>query len=177
MDCILTCGITPSPPHPKVLKTALSSCESVPCTHHESALPALERLRRLGYTIISLETTSRSVPYTDIDYCQFKPGAGAGVESRPAEGGIVQPGEGVAGISSRDTSSTLAVPADHASVPPRAGIVLVVGHEKTGVCDAIMQASHLIAEIPTYGMKNSLNVVTATSIMLFEILRQWKQHE
>ena len=73
------------------------------------------------------------------------------------------------------TTTTTVLPSCNSSISSSnsTGIVLVVGHEKTGVCDAIMQRSHHIVEIPTYGMKNSLNVVTATSIMLFEILRQW----
>lgn len=120
---IVTCGITPSPPHPKVMKTALTSCENIPTTHYMNCMDAIRQLQIDGYTIISLETTSKSVNYHEMKY------------------------------------------------PKK--VALVVGHEKTGVSHSIMEHSDHIIEIPTYGLKNSLNVVTATSIVLFEVLRQW----
>lgn len=52
-------------------------------------------------------------------------------------------------------------------------IALVLGHELTGVDTRVMEVSDMIIEIPTYGVKNSLNVASAASIVLFEILRQW----
>ena len=36
-----------------------------------------------------------------------------------------------------------------------------------------MQAAQGVIEIPTFGLKNSLNVAAAAPIVVFEILRQW----
>lgn len=52
-------------------------------------------------------------------------------------------------------------------------IALVLGHELTGVDTRIMEMADMVVEIPTYGFKNSLNVASAASIVLYEILRQW----
>ena len=37
----------------------------------------------------------------------------------------------------------------------------------------MMQASQGCVEIPTFGLKNSLNVAAAAPVVVFEVLRQW----
>ena len=54
------------------------------------------------------------------------------------------------------------------------GVALIVGNENTGVDTDLMEASDMIVEIPTYGVKNSLNVASALPVVLFEVLRQIK---
>ena len=49
--------------------------------------------------------------------------------------------------------------------PPK--VALVVGNEITGVDPRVMEAADIIAEIPTFGVKNSLNVASALPIVLF----------
>ena len=65
---IVTCGICPTPPHPKLRKTALSAVDTVPCRHYDDTLSAIADLKSEGYTIVVMETTSRSQIYTDIVY-------------------------------------------------------------------------------------------------------------
>ena len=120
---IVTCGITAHPPHPKLRKTALSATDSVPFRHFDDIMVAVATLREEGYTIVAMETTSRSQVYTDVDY--------------PLK------------------------------------VALIVGNEVTGVDTRVMEGADIIAEIPTYGVKNSLNVASAAPIVVFEVLRQW----
>ena len=56
-------------------------------------------------------------------------------------------------------------------------VALVLGNEITGVDTRIIDKADIIVEIPTYGIKNSLNVSSAASIVLFEVLRQWHEHD
>jgi 23S rRNA (guanosine2251-2'-O)-methyltransferase len=56
---------------------------------------------------------------------------------------------------------------------PPEGIALVMGNEQTGVDTQVMAAVDGIVEIPTFGLKNSLNVASAAAIVIFEVLRQW----
>ena len=56
---------------------------------------------------------------------------------------------------------------------PPSGVALVLGNEETGVDTRVMQAAQGVIEIPTFGLKNSLNVAAAAPIVVFEILRQW----
>jgi 23S rRNA (guanosine2251-2'-O)-methyltransferase len=120
---LITCGITAHPPHPKLQKTALGSTESVATRHFQDILAAIQALRKEGYTIVAMETTSLSKNYVDVQY-------------------------------------------------PRK-LAIVVGNEITGVDTRVMDLVDMIVEIPTYGLKNSLNVASAAPIMLFEVLRQW----
>jgi len=50
---------------------------------------------------------------------------------------------------------------------------LVLGNEVTGVDTAVMDLCDGLVEIPTYGLKNSLNVASAAPVVIFEVLRQW----
>mmetsp|Transcript_37868 Transcript_37868/g.78632 ORF Transcript_37868/g.78632 Transcript_37868/m.78632 type:complete len:416 (-) Transcript_37868:196-1443(-) len=53
------------------------------------------------------------------------------------------------------------------------GVALVLGNEVTGVTASVLPQMDMIVEIPTYGVKNSLNVASCAPIVLYEILRQW----
>jgi 23S rRNA (guanosine2251-2'-O)-methyltransferase len=44
----------------------------------------------------------------------------------------------------------------------------------TGVDTKILPILDEIIEIPMYGYKNSLNVAACAPVVLYEILRQWK---
>ena len=46
--------------------------------------------------------------------------------------------------------------------------------KETGVDTRVMQASQGCVEIPTFGLKNSLNVATASTVLMWEALRQWR---
>ena len=50
---------------------------------------------------------------------------------------------------------------------------LVLGNEALGVDREIIDLCDEVVEIPMFGFKNSLNVASACSVVLFEILRQW----
>jgi 23S rRNA (guanosine2251-2'-O)-methyltransferase len=54
-------------------------------------------------------------------------------------------------------------------------VALVVGNEVTGVDTGVIAAADMVAEIPTFGIKNSLNVAAALPVVLFEVIRQWKK--
>jgi 23S rRNA (guanosine2251-2'-O)-methyltransferase len=121
---IVTAGITPYPPHPKLRKTAMQSLENVRTRHFESSIDAIKALKAEGYTICVMETTSKSECYTETSY------------------------------------------------PEKT--VLVLGNEITGVDTRIMEEyADKIVAIPTYGVKNSLNVASAAPVVIFEVLRQW----
>ena len=126
---VFCCGYTPCPPHDKVRKTAFDAAEAVPTRHFSSTLKAIEYLRELdkGWKIYGMETTSISLPYTNVTF------------------------------------------------PKQTALVL--GNEVTGVDTSVMEVCDTLIEIPTYGMKNSLNVASAAPVVIFEVLRQWDVFE
>ena len=54
-------------------------------------------------------------------------------------------------------------------------VALVFGHEVYGIDEDIIAMADDFVHIPMYGKKTTLNVSTALGIVLFEVLRQWKQ--
>lgn len=56
-------------------------------------------------------------------------------------------------------------------------VALVFGHERNGIDDEVLRACDGYVEIPTAGIKNSLNVATAIGIVLYEVLRQLEARE
>jgi len=54
------CGITPTPDHPKLAKTALGAEQAIPWTYHKNGLEAVTQLKEIGYKIWGLEESVNS---------------------------------------------------------------------------------------------------------------------
>lgn len=65
---LILCGITPYPPHPKVVKTALGAQEYVPYEHVADINRLIKSLQSDDYTILSVEQTENSVMYQTVNY-------------------------------------------------------------------------------------------------------------
>ena len=65
---IYLCGITPTPPHEKISKTALGADRYVPWECHKQAWRLLAKLKGEGMNIVALEQTKESK-----DVFKFKP--------------------------------------------------------------------------------------------------------
>jgi 23S rRNA (guanosine2251-2'-O)-methyltransferase len=65
---VITIGITAHAIHPKVQKAALGAESHVPTHHFPNATTALQYIQETypNYTIVCVETTSESIPYTDL---------------------------------------------------------------------------------------------------------------
>lgn len=61
MEKIYLCGITATPPHRDIQKTALGATESVDWEYFESTTLLIEQLKKEGYTIYSIEQTENSI--------------------------------------------------------------------------------------------------------------------
>ncbi len=53
-------------------------------------------------------------------------------------------------------------------------LVLVIGHETSGVSQEALQAADAIAEIPMYGVNKSLNVMVSLAIVLYHVISKIK---
>lgn len=62
---ICLCGITATPPHRDIEKTALGATESVYWEYFDHTTDAIHKLRELGYKIIAVEQTSNSTLLQD----------------------------------------------------------------------------------------------------------------
>lgn len=61
VDRILLCGITATPPHKDIHKTALGATESVEWKYYPETATAIEELRQENYHIVAVEQTEKSI--------------------------------------------------------------------------------------------------------------------
>ena len=127
IECIHSCGITPTPPEPKLLKTAMGAAEYVPHCHDGSTLRVVQQLQASGVAVWACETSERSCDLRNVE--------------------LPQP------------------------------IAFVLGNELIGVDTEVLKIADGIVEIPCFGVKNSLNVATAGTVMMWEAIRQWHSHD
>jgi len=58
---------------------------------------------------------------------------------------------------------------------PNWPLCLVFGHEKDGVGGKVASMVQASVRIPMFGEKRSLNVATAAGVVLYELVRRWRQ--
>lgn len=68
IEQLVLSGFTPVPPRPEISKTALGSTETVPWTYTKNSVKKINELKQNGYTIYTVEQTTESKNYTDIEY-------------------------------------------------------------------------------------------------------------
>lgn len=117
-------GITASPPHARLAKTALGADDVVPWTRVDDVPVAIAGFQSDGITVAAVETSPRA-----IDLYDWR---------------------------------------------PRFPVCLVFGHEVDGLRPAVVEACDVALRIPMLGRKHSLNVATAGGIVLYELLRQYR---
>lgn len=66
LEKIFLCGITATPPHREILKTAIGATESVAWEAAEEVVDVVQRLKAEGYTIYAVEQTDVSIPLQQI---------------------------------------------------------------------------------------------------------------
>jgi 23S rRNA (guanosine2251-2'-O)-methyltransferase len=74
IEKIFLCGITATPPHREIHKTALGATESVDWEYVSETIDCVQRLKSEGYIIISIEQADESVMLNDykVDFLQNK---------------------------------------------------------------------------------------------------------
>lgn len=73
-------------------------------------------------------------------------------------------------------AATPSAKAEYTEVDLTGPIAIVVGTEQLGLSDLWMQAADIQVKIPMKGVADSLNVATATTLLLYEALRQRKHY-
>lgn len=62
---VYLCGITATPPHREIHKTALGATESVDWSYYPTTLEALAQLHAMGYKVLAVEQTEGSIKLPD----------------------------------------------------------------------------------------------------------------
>lgn len=71
LEGLLLCGITATPPHREIQKTALGATETVAWRYVEKTTDAIVQLKQLGYRVLALEQAEKSISLKE-----FRPAAG-----------------------------------------------------------------------------------------------------
>lgn len=66
VNCIYLCGITATPPHPEMHKTALGAEDSVDWIYKKHTLDAIEELHQKGYMVLAIEQVEGSTMLGDL---------------------------------------------------------------------------------------------------------------
>lgn len=64
-DKIYLCGITATPPHREIEKTALGSTDSVAWEYHENIIELIEQLKVQNYIVLAVEQVENSLKLND----------------------------------------------------------------------------------------------------------------
>ncbi|RYG65206.1 hypothetical protein EON64_12415, partial [archaeon] len=114
--------------------------------HYQGVKEAVQSLRSEGYQIVVLETTTMSQPYSQVHHTPY---------------------------TIHHTSSIPYTMHSYLQVRYPGKLAIVLGNELTGVDSLVIERADVVAQIPTYGLKNSLNVASVAPVIVFEVLRQW----
>lgn len=72
LEGIYLCGITATPPHKDIYKTALGASESVEWNYYKSTVDAIQNLKFEGYIIVSIEQVENSLMLSDFEISKGK---------------------------------------------------------------------------------------------------------
>lgn len=72
VECIYLCGITATPPHPEMHKTALGAEFTVDWKYVNNAVEAVDNLRQEGYVVFSVEQAENNIMLENIQLEQGK---------------------------------------------------------------------------------------------------------
>lgn len=67
LEKIYLCGITATPPHREILKTAIGATDSMEWVHHKTTSAAIEELRAAGYKVLAIEQADKSIMLQDFE--------------------------------------------------------------------------------------------------------------
>ncbi|HOE95025.1 MAG TPA: RNA methyltransferase [Candidatus Sumerlaeota bacterium] len=62
------CGMTPVPPHPRLLRTSLGAEQHVPWSHEPDPVAACRALRARGIMLVAIETQPGAAAHTRFDW-------------------------------------------------------------------------------------------------------------
>ncbi len=72
IEGIYLCGITATPPHREIHKTALGATESVKWEYFDTTVEAISFLKQNKYSIIAIEQTDNSTSLLDYNFLKLK---------------------------------------------------------------------------------------------------------
>lgn len=118
IECIYLCGITATPPHPEMHKTALGAEFTVDWKYTKDTVAAVEELKQAGYIVYSVEQAEGSIMLNDLSLdCTQKYAIVMGNEVKGVKQEVIDHSDGCIEIPQYGTKHSL-------NVSVTAGIVI-----------------------------------------------------
>lgn len=73
LEALYLCGITATPPHREIHRTALGATESVDWSYFKRTVEAIGQLQKKGYQVVAVEQTDQSVSLAEFTPAKAKP--------------------------------------------------------------------------------------------------------
>ena len=86
VECIYLCGITATPPHPEMHKTALGAEFTVDWKYVDNCVEAVDNLKKEGYTVYSVEQAEGSIMLDELSLDRTKKYASITIYCPSSEG-------------------------------------------------------------------------------------------
>lgn len=164
VEHIALCGITATPPHREIHKTALGAEESVAWSYHEDTVECVRALKKQGYKIYAVEQVDDSIKLgTQASRLLAAPPV-TGMGSMVGHVNGMQVSRLNAGETPAHTEA-----AETAAYPR---VAIILGNEIEGVQESLLPLCDGCLEIPQYGTKHSLNVSCAAAIVIWEMFKE-----
>ena len=192
VEHIALCGITATPPHREIHKTALGAEDSVAWSYHEDTAECVKELKRQGYKIYAVEIAHDSIKLgSDKLLSQLQAAASQKHTPSPLRGSLAHPlPENPQDSLFPNLGGEQGGPGRVSSSSPKLGevdvhrtdggvclenhITIVFGNEIEGVQEEVMELCDGFLEIPQSGTKHSLNVSCAAAIAIWELYKLMK---
>jgi len=104
---IFLCGVTGSPPHKEIEKTALGATSTVKWQHLKTTMEAVSSLKQNSYKVFAVEQAEKSIPLNDFKYSNEKTALVFGNEVYGVEQEIVDACDGIIEIPQAGTKHSL----------------------------------------------------------------------
>jgi tRNA G18 (ribose-2'-O)-methylase SpoU len=150
VEAVYLCGITATPPHPEIHKTALGGEDSVDCRYFANTEDAVRELQSHGYFVYAIEQVEGSTKLQKLFNSKFKI-----QNSKWADAQFGSP-----------ASQQLSGPAT------RQPCAVIFGNEVKGVKQHVVDMCDGCLEIPQFGTNHSLNVSVTAGIVFWEFAKR-----
>ncbi len=149
VEAVYLCGITATPPHPEIHKTALGGEDSVDWRYFENTEEAVRELHSRGCLVYAIEQVEGSTKLQELFNSKFK----------------------IQNSKLADAQQTNPPTDQQASPPAHQPTAIIFGNEVKGVKQSVVDLCDGCLEIPQFGTKHSLNVSVTAGIVIWEFAK------
>ena len=157
VEAVYLCGITATPPHPEIHKTALGGEDSVDWRYFENTEEAVRELHSRGCFVYAIEQVEGSTKLQELFNSKFKI-----QNSKWADAQHIKPSaqQAINTPTNQQTNTTTNQPT-----------AIIFGNEVKGVKQSVVDMCDGCLEIPQFGTKHSLNVSVTAGIVIWEFAK------